>query len=151
MRYLEKILILGVLALFAALSLWLQIRSQEGTVVTSSAQQRHDPDYYIENFTATGMDERGNREYTLEAERLVHYPDDNTALLDKPHIIQYEPGKAPTHTYAESGWVSPDGDEILLTGKVRVIRGRGQNDGGGVMTTDKLRVRLKKGTLKKDS
>jgi lipopolysaccharide export system protein LptC len=151
MRLLEKMLALAALGVFAAVSLWLQIQTQEDTALTAVVPERHDPDYYIEHFTSTGMDAQGNPKYILRAERLVHYPDDNTSLLDKPHLTQFEPGKAPTNTYAESGWVSPDGDEVLLTGNVRIIRGKGGTDGGGVVTTNKMRIRLKKGSLKNDS
>ena len=105
--------------------------------------ENRDPDYYIENFTAVGMDTEGRKQYLLEAERMVHFPDDDTALLDKPHVIQYVPGGAPTHVYSETGWVSPNGDEVLLTGNVRVIRGRDSKGSGGVTTTNKLTIVLK--------
>jgi lipopolysaccharide export system protein LptC len=105
--------------------------------------ESNDPDYYIENFTAVGMDINGERQYVLEAERMVHFPDDDTSLLDKPHVIQYETGRAPTHIYSETGWVSANGDEVILTGNVRVIRGRDSTGSGGVTTTEKLKVVLK--------
>ena len=73
----------------------------------------------------------------------VHFPDDDTALLDKPHVIQYEPEHAPKHIYSETGWISADGDEVILTGNVRVIRGRDSSGSGGVTTTDKLKIVLK--------
>jgi len=133
----------AVITALVGLSLWLQFGIIDTPSIAVDEEETHDPDYYIENFTAIGMDDEGNRKYILEAERLVHYPDDDTALLDNPHIIQYEPGQAPRHTYAESGWVSSDGDEVLLTGNVRVIQGQGDEDAGGVMTTDKLKLLLK--------
>jgi len=133
-----------VCAALAAMSLWLQFVVLQDPEDTEQVDRSEEPDYYIENFTAVGMDETGARRYVLEAERLVHYPDDGTALLDNPHVIQYEPGMAPKHTYAESGWVGPSGDEVLMTGDVRVIQGRGASSTGGVMKTQKLRVKLKK-------
>jgi len=145
MRLAEKFLLVGVFIAPLALSLWLQYGIIEDEPVVAQGQNNHDPDYYIENFTAVGMDELGRRKYILEAERLVHYPDDGTALLDYPHIIQYEEGQPPIHTYAESGWVSRDGDELLLTGNVRTIQGKGSGVAGGVMTRDKMRINLKKG------
>ena len=125
----------GILGL---LSIWLQFGLIQQEQVVFDGNERHDPDYYIENFTAIGMDEKGERRYVLEAERLVHYPDDDTALLDNPHIIQYEVDGPPRHIYSESGWVSSNGNEVLLTGNVRVI----QNTGGENITTDKMKVYL---------
>ena len=64
--------------------------------------------YYIQNFTATGRDEAGVI-YVLKAERLAHFPIDNTALLDKPHLVQYQEGEPARQTTSESGWMSSDG------------------------------------------
>ncbi|HEC14075.1 MAG TPA: LPS export ABC transporter periplasmic protein LptC [Acidiferrobacteraceae bacterium] len=151
-QHAEKILLYALVAILGSFTFWLQWGLEEKPQEIAAPDERHDPDFYVENFSATGMDEQGRRKYTLEAERMVHYPDDNTALLDKPHIIQYERGRQPTHAYAESGWVSADGDEVLLTGNVRVIRGKDRSGGGAsVMTSNKMRIRLKKGTFKKES
>jgi hypothetical protein len=56
-----------------------------------------------------------------------------------------------TITYAESGWVSSNGNEILLTGNVRVIQGQGQQGPGGVMTTEKMRIMLDRSKGKNES
>lgn len=148
MKALEKIIYITVFACLGLLSVWLQFGIIERQSVQKfDGDQRHDPDYYMENFTAIGMDKEGRRKYVVEAERMVHYPDDDTALLDNPHIIQYQPGRAPRHTYSESGWMGSDGNEVLLTGNVKVIQGKsaeqdGDNDAGGVITTDKMRILL---------
>lgn len=144
MKILEKISFILLFGVLGLLSIWLQFGIIEKEQVVFDGNERHDPDYYIENFTAVGMDERGVRRYVLEAERLVHYPDDDTALLDNPHIIQYEEGAPPRHTYSESGWISSDGNEVLLTGNVRVIQNAGGGEGSGntVLTTEKMRIYL---------
>jgi lipopolysaccharide export system protein LptC len=89
-KILEKVLVIGVLACLGLLSVWLQFGIIEDQPISFDSEQRHDPDYYIENFTAVGMDEQGQRRYVLEAERMVHYPDDDTALLDNPHVVEYD-------------------------------------------------------------
>ena len=144
MKALEKISFILLFGVLGLLSMWLQFGLIEKEHVEFDGKERHDPDYYIENFTAVGMDEKGERRYVLEAERLVHYPDDDTALLDNPHIIQYEDGAPPRHTYSESGWISSDGNEVLLTGNVRVIQNAGgsEDSGGTVLTTEKMRIYL---------
>ena len=144
MKILEKISFILLFGVLGLLSMWLQFGIIEKEQVEFDGNERHDPDYYIENFTAVGMDEKGIRRYVLEAERLVHYPDDDTALLDNPHIIQYEDGAPPRHTYSESGWISSDGNEVLLTGNVRVIQNvSGDEDSGQtVLTTEKMRIYL---------
>ena len=153
MKILEKILFITLFGVLGLLSTWLQFGIIEQEQVVFDGKQRHDPDYYVENFTAVGMDENGQRRYVLEAERMVHYPDDDTALLDNPHVIKYAEGSPPQHTYSDSGWVSSDGNEVLLTGNVRVIQytgGEKDADGGSLapkneIITDKMRVYLDEG------
>jgi len=144
MYWVERITIFTVVIALVGFTAWMQsglLGEPEDNNEVSV--ENHDPDYYIENFTAIGMDTDGNRQYMLEAERMVHFPDDDTSLLDKPHVIQYETGRAPTHIYSETGWVSANGDEVKLTGNVRVIRGRDSTGSGGVTTTDTLNIVLK--------
>ena len=150
MKILEKISFILLFGVLGLLSMWLQFGIIEREQVEFDGNERHDPDYYIENFTAVGMDEKGARRYVLEAERLVHYPDDDTALLDNPHIIQYEDGAPPRHTYSESGWISSDGNEVLLTGNVRVIQNVGSDEDSGrtVLTTEKMRIFLDNNQMK---
>ena len=144
MNWLERIVIFSIVIVLGGITAWMQTDLlSESENLEQVITENHDPDYYIENFTAVGMDTEGNRQYVLEAERMVHFPDDDTALLDKPHVIQYEVDRAPTHIYSETGWISANGDELILTGNVRVIRGRDSTGSGGVTTTDKLTVVLK--------
>jgi lipopolysaccharide export system protein LptC len=144
MNWLERIIIFTIVGVLAGITAWMQTDLlEESSNQQEIAAENNDPDYYIENFYAVGMDTDGNRQYVLEAERMVHFPDDDTALLDKPHVIQYEPDRAPTHIYSETGWISANGDEVILTGNVRVIRGRDSTGSGGVTTTEKLNIVLK--------
>ena len=144
MNWFERILIFSTIIVLVGITAWMQSDLlDESTNEQQLITDNHDPDYYIENFTAVGMDIDGNRQYVLEAERMVHFPDDDTSLLDKPHVIQYESERSPTHIYSETGWISADGDEVILTGNVRVIRGRDSTGSGGVTTTDKLNIVLK--------
>jgi len=131
-----------VLGMLVLLSLWMQFDLLEEPEPTGSTAPVNDPDYYVEFFTSFGVDAQG-KQYQLEADRLVHYPLDNKALLDRPHLIQnLEEGGGPTHIYADSGWLFSNGDEILLTGNVKVIRTQAQGLGGAA-TTDRMRIKLK--------
>ncbi len=133
-----------VLSMLVVLSTWMQFGLLEEPEPQSTAKAVNDPDYYVEHFTSYGVDENG-KQYQLEADRLVHYPLDNKALLDRPHLIQnLEEGGSPTHIYADSGWLFSSGEEILLTDNVKVIRTQGQGLGGAA-TTDRMRIKLKSG------
>ena len=126
------------------LGIWLQNELIEEEPEETNYNQRHDPDYYIENFTATGLDENGQRRFVIEAERMAHFPDDDTALLDYPHVIEYEIGFAPRHTYSDSGWMNSTGDEILLTGNVRIVVEPDSRGPGGTMKAKRMKILLDK-------
>lgn len=137
----EKLILAALFLAVAGFSFWLQYGLLEKPEEAISEAEKNDPDYYIENFVATGMDADGKR-YRLEADRLVHFPVDDKALLNRPHVVQYIEGTGPRHIYADSGWLYANGSEILLTGNVKVIESR-SGKAGGVGTTRRMRIKLK--------
>jgi len=143
-KQLESVLYISILGMVGLLGIWLQTALIDEEPEEQNYNQRHDPDYYIENFTATGLDKNGQRRFVIEAERMAHFPDDDTALLDNPHIVEYEIGFAPRHTYADSGWMNSSGDEILMTGNVRVVVEADSRGPGGTMKSKRLRILLDK-------
>ncbi|MDC1071688.1 LPS export ABC transporter periplasmic protein LptC [Gammaproteobacteria bacterium] len=140
-QYLDRAILVAVLGVMAALGIWMQISLLEPVTTETVSGPDREPDYYIQNFTATGRDEVGVI-YVLKAERLVHFPDDNTSLLDKPKLVQYENGQPSRRTTSESGWMSGDGNEILLTGDVEVEQFRSNDDPGNITRTQRLLVHL---------
>lgn len=149
----HNIAMLGVLTLLVLLTLWMQfILFEQPSGGGAKEIANNDPDYYITHFTSFGVDAEGNQ-YQLAADRLVHYPLDNKALLDRPHITQYPEGDSgsplsPVDIYADSGWLFSAGTEILLTGNVKVIQGQNTDADtgtgfGNVATTQRMRIKLK--------
>lgn len=138
---LQNAILLVVLGALIILTFWMQFILLQKPDNKTDEMLSDDPDYYVENFTTTGLDNNG-QQYLLEASRLVHYPKDNKALLDKPHLVQMQPDSNPTHIYADSGWLFANGSEILLTDNVKVIRSKGQKLGGAA-TSRRMRIKLK--------
>ena len=148
MKQFENIFYIAILGLVGMLSIWLQTEVRNENPATIDYLNRHDPDYYIENFTTTGMDEFGQRSYVLEAARMAHFPDDGSALLDNPHLIEFNEGSAPRHTYAKSGWLSGNGQDLLLEGDVKIIQEAGFGQAGGTSRAKKMKFKLNKGAQK---
>jgi len=134
----------AMVGVLLTLTSWMQFSLLEEPDIEEAQAEANDPDYYVENFTSFGVDEDG-KQYQLEADRLVHYPLDNKALLDRPHLTQTDPDGSPLHIYADSGWLFSNGDEILLTENVKVIRGQGSGLGGAA-TANRMRIKLKQVT-----
>lgn len=142
MDHRQSVVLLLLLLVLAGVSAWLRfglLADPDPGTISAAANA---PDYYIENFTSTGLD-RAGKKYQITADRLVHHPLDDRALLERPHIIQYHPDRAPRHIHANAGWLYDDRAEIALSGNVRVIDNP-TGAGGGVETiTNTMLVRLK--------
>jgi lipopolysaccharide export system protein LptC len=137
----KRLAIAATLLLLATGSWWLT-RTVAVPEKTFDGKLRHDPDYTIENFHTTVMDERGQRRYTLSAVHLIHYGDDGSSELEQPYLVQYHEGSAPIHTRADKGWMPRDKSEILLQGNAISARGRDPRSAGGEIRVDKMKILL---------
>ena len=141
MNFKDNVTIALFFIVLGLMSLWLQFGLVDIPEDEISEEEKNDPDYYIENFTSSGMDKDGQK-YQVVADRLVHYPVGDRALLNNPHIIQYNTEKTTRHVYADSGWLYNNKSTILLTGNVRVIQGKTANS-GGVAAGERMIIQLK--------
>jgi len=142
-RHFNRLALVAVLVALAALSWWLPNALTPRSNLFDG-DSRHDPDYTIENFTATEMNAQGQRKHELRATKLEHYADDDSADLTQPYLVQFAPDTAPVHTRADRGRLSPNGKEILMQGNVRVTRGASGVDPAGEVQTREMRVILEK-------
>ena len=110
-----------ILMLFlAALTLWLRI-AMETPAKSDNGRLRHDPDAIIDNFTVTRLNEQGVAQYTLAANRMIHFADDDSTELAAPHVVKL--GEGPTVTItAERGTATRGGEEAFFYGNVLVVR-----------------------------
>lgn len=139
----KRIAIAATLLLLAAGSWWLT-RTVSTPEKTFDGKARHDPDYTIESFNATVMNEIGRRRYVLSAARLIHYGDDGSSSLEQPYLIQFREGLAPVHTRADKGWMPKNNDEILMSGNVISAKGRDPQGAGGEIRTESMKILLDK-------
>ncbi len=146
MDFKANILIAVVFALLLGLSVWLQYGLLTEPRSEISPAEKNHPDYYVEKLVSYGMDESGKK-YRIIADRMVHYPLGDRALLDNPHIIQYDLNHTPRHVYAESGLLYDNRSTVLLTGNVKVIQTRVNASGAStrehVATSQKMLIRLR--------
>lgn len=112
---------LALLLTLAALTFWLNQKVQPPQGARDGSN-RHDPDYVVENFSATRMGPDGIPRYILSAKKMVHYPDDDTTHLEEPRLLHTDPGKPPIRVSADEALLSSDGEQAYLMGNVKVIR-----------------------------
>jgi lipopolysaccharide export system protein LptC len=88
----------------------------------TESQLRHDVDYVIDNISAISLNEQGQQRFTLAAEKMWHYPDDDTTHLQMPRLASLYADRPPVLTSAQTGMISSKGDEVFLYDEVRVVR-----------------------------
>lgn len=140
-RFLDKVrawLPLLPLLLLLAATYWLNLQVQPLPQVQS--QQRHDVDYYVDNFSATSLNPEGQPRFTLNAEKMWHYPDDDTTHLQMPQLASLYADRPPTLTTAQTGMISSKGDDVFLYDEVRILRPASAGLGEQRFATDYLHV-----------
>lgn len=135
-RYLLIFLVLAGVALMIN---WFQDRLDEG-LPGSEAKGRHLPDYFVENFTSTTLDENGYPSRRLDAAYMAHFPETDTHELTDPYLVMFNELATPWHVRSERGWISPDGEEMLLLGRVHIWRNNETGQRVVDIRTEDLRV-----------
>ena len=112
------------LLLIAGLSFWLvSAVAPEGR---SSGALRHDPDYWVDQFSIRRFDADGRLLSAFWGQKMTHYPDDDSTVVADPKLVFFrEPAVKMT---ASTGLVGKDGKEITLTDTV-LIRQEGKSGG----------------------
>ena len=128
-----------LLALLAALTFWLD-RLVQPAPAPRDGSTRHDPDYIVENFTATRMGPAGAPRYQLQAKRMLHYPDDDTTHLENPHFLSFADKQPEITIVADTALLSNEGRTVDFNGNVRTVRAPAENRSELVLTTEHLRV-----------
>ena len=132
------------LLLLLAAAYWLNLQVQP-LPAKADINNRHDPDFIVNNFSATTLNEQGTPRFMIAAQKMLHYPDDDTTLLEAPQLTSLLPDRPALYVSASNGSISGKGDEVFLRDEVKIIRaasgqsyGRGQSE--QVFTTTYLRI-----------
>jgi len=141
---------LAALSLLVALTLWLNALVQAPTA-RADGSHRHDPDLIVENFNARKLGDDGRVLYTLAARKMVHYPDDDSALLESVKVEAFEPRQPRMMITADNGRLEQGGERILIEGNVVIVRDADAKNDASRITTDKLTVLPDAGIAKTDS
>jgi lipopolysaccharide export system protein LptC len=122
----------------ALLTFWLERTVQEDP--RPPQLRRHDPDYIVDNFTTTMYSREGAAESVLSAEKMLHYPDDDSTELFSPRVVQAKPDEPRYTVRADRGALSREGDEIFLYDNVVLVREADAGQPEARMTTDFLHI-----------
>ena len=130
---------LGVLALLVGMTWWLdQLVQPPGT--RADGKDRHDPDLIVERFSARKFGEDGRVLYAIVANRMVHYPDDNSAQLERIDFEAFEPRQPRVTIASDRGRLLEGGDKVWLEGNVVMVREADLRVAASTLRTDRLLV-----------
>jgi len=130
---------LAALALLVGLTLWLN-QLVQAPVARADGATRHDPDLIVENFEGQKLAPDGTVQYTLAARKMVHYPDDDSALLEAVKLEAFEPGQPKMTMTADRGRLEQKGERVLAEGNVVIVREADSKTEKSRITTDRLLV-----------
>ena len=127
------------LLLLLAATYWLNQQVQPLPPRPDSSK-RHDPDFIISKLSATTLSEQGVPRFFMSAQKMVHYPDDDSTHLDEPQLSSFNADRPPVYTFARQGEVSSKGDEIFLRDEVKLVRAASATQSELTLTTTFLHI-----------
>lgn len=129
---------LALMTSLALLTFWLERTVQEDP--RPPQLRRHDPDYIVTNFTTTTYNRDGAAESVLSADKMLHFPDDDSTELLSPRVVQAKPDEPRYTVRADRGALSREGDEIFLYDNVVLVREADAGNPEARMTTEFLHI-----------
>lgn len=116
-------------------------RPQPIDLFSDLPEQHLEPDYYTVNSAFKEFNPEGNLSRTLQSARLVHYPESENTLMEKPLISTFSPeGVALWHAKGDKGSIEGDGDSFQL--KQNVVIWKTSTTPPNNKTGDKMPFRL---------
>lgn len=129
---------LGLMLVLALLTFWLDRAVRDEP--SHPSLRRHDPDFLVHDFASTTFNRLGRVETTITAEKMLHYPDDDSTELIRPLVTQQKPDQPRFSVRADRGVLAREGDEIFLYDNVLLVREPDPGHPGTRMTTSFLHV-----------
>ncbi|MGC2165366.1 MAG: LPS export ABC transporter periplasmic protein LptC [Gallionella sp.] len=140
--------LLPLLALLGA-TYWLDQQARPDPDIPASGL-RHEPDAIVDGFSVTNLNKAGSPSFILNADRMLHFSDDDSTDLDAPHITLLDENNLPLYASAQTGNITSKGNEIILSGGVAVQRGASDEKNAMNLKTEFLRILPEQGLLDTD-
>ena len=139
LHYLTALLLIILLAVVSG---WV-FESIEQNPILTTKKLRHNPDYFLKDFTATTMDETGKPAYQVKAHYLEHYPDDDSMKLQQPIISFYENNIKAWTAQANEAVILKNNEKIHLKGKVVLTQIVSTKKAAMIFTAEQLTIEPK--------
>lgn len=111
-----------LLVVLAGVTWYLAHVASGGDLGGPSRAAVHEPDYFVERFALTRLNARGEPVYRMSADRMEHFPDDDSSEFVHPHLVSLDPAKPLVTVRAQRGRATSEGIETHLYDDVRLTR-----------------------------
>lgn len=116
---------LACMAVLALGSYWVVRSAPPADVPTPVRAQRHDPDYFMDDFAVKTFDAAGRMRSEVMGDKVRHYPDTQWLEIDGIRIRSFDAKGNLTTASADRGVTNEDGSEVQLIGHALVVRETG--------------------------
>jgi len=107
-----------------------------------TSKASHKIDYFLKDFNARSMTVTGDLKQRIRSEHMQHFVDDDSTELTNPKITMYSVGKPDLNIASDTGYISSDGELILLNGAVHIKRNALKGIAPLEIDTHNLRVQI---------
>lgn len=115
-----RFLLITGLVIAVILTGWLLY--QQDTLTGRPAISSHGPDLFVDNMDLKLVNADGKLHYHVTAERLDHYPNDDSAELTRPVMRVYTANRPTWMIQSDSGRISSRNETVWLLGAVEIRR-----------------------------
>ena len=112
---------LSLMLTLSLLTYWLRFAT-ELPAERHDGKHRHDPDYIVSDAKLRKLDGTGKLEFTLNAEEIRHYPDDDTTDMTRPTAVFLNPDKPPMTMTSLRGHFNRTSNQVDLYDDVDIQR-----------------------------
>lgn len=113
---------IALLAGLAAISYYLAELSARFERPDAPRAPAHEPDYFVEGLALTRLNREGQPVFRMSADRMLHYPDDDSSEFVRPTLVSLDPVKPLVTLRAERGMATSGGQQTHLHDAVRLTR-----------------------------
>jgi len=111
-----------MLVLLALLTFW--VTNAVVPTMTNHGNDVHQkPDYIIENLSGVRANHASTVQRNFSAKKLLHYIDGDVTHMENPYFTNMESRKPVMRVKADKARMSGEGENVYLTGNVKVLRG----------------------------
>ena len=128
-----------LMAVLALGTYWLVRNSPMLSAPEAARPVRHDPDYFMHDFSVKTFDATGRLKNEIRGEQARHFPDSDTLEIDKAHIRALNEQGHVTVATADRALSNGDGSEIQLFGNAVVVREAVTDRSGRLLPRQELR------------